>query len=168
MTETVDLPLYGRFGRSSISKEELLAGWSKIIDKTGLVGGARDQGGGDRGAGRRVRRANVERDVLPASKVVLATGRRGTPRKLGVPGEELEKVVYGLIDPDQYDGQHVLVVGGGDSALEAAIQLSTESSAEVALSYRGRRARPLPRGEPAAASASSSRPGDSAPSCPRR
>ncbi|MGJ8508467.1 NAD(P)-binding domain-containing protein, partial [Glaesserella parasuis] len=52
--------------------------------------------------------------------VLLAIGRRGTPRKLGVSGEELPKVVYRLIDPEQYAGQDVLVVGGGDSALEAA------------------------------------------------
>ncbi len=74
---------------------------------------------------------------LSAAKVVLAIGRRGTPRRLGVPGEELEKVVYRLNDPEQYQGQRVLVVGGGDAALEAAIQLAEESDAEVALSYRG-------------------------------
>ena len=51
-----------------------------------------------------------------AHNVLLAIGRRGTPRKLGVPGEDLSKVVYRLIDPDQYAGQKVLVVGGGDSA----------------------------------------------------
>jgi dihydropyrimidine dehydrogenase (NAD+) subunit PreT len=68
---------------------------------------------------------------------VLAIGRRGTPRKLGVPGEDLEKVVYRLTDPEQYQDQRVLVVGGGDAALEAAMQLADESNAEVALSYRG-------------------------------
>jgi len=69
--------------------------------------------------------------------VVLATGRRGSPRKLGVPGEELAKVAYRLIDPDQYEGCKVLVVGGGDSAIEAAVQLAEESDAEVTISYRG-------------------------------
>jgi hypothetical protein len=78
----------------------------------------------------------TSRGVLSARKVVLAIGRRGTPRKLGVPGEELAKVAYRLIDPTQYDGKRVLVVGGGDSALEAAIMLGEESSAEVAISYR--------------------------------
>jgi len=71
-----------------------------------------------------------------AASVLLAIGRRGTPRKLGVPGEDLPKVVYRLIDPDQYAGQRVLVVGGGDSALEAAASLA-EASADVTLSYRG-------------------------------
>ena len=61
---------------------------------------------------------------LRAASVLLAIGRRGTPRKLGVPGEDLPKVVYRLIDPEQYAGQHVLVVGGGDSALEAAASVA--------------------------------------------
>lgn len=73
---------------------------------------------------------------MPAKKVVLAVGRRGTPRKLGVPGEELPKVSYRLIDAQQYEGGRVLVVGGGDAALEAAIQLAEETECEVALSYR--------------------------------
>jgi hypothetical protein len=79
----------------------------------------------------------TERGPAPAAKVVLAIGRRGTPRRLGVPGEELAKVAYGLTDPEQYGGAQVLVVGGGDAALEAAIQLGEQSSAEVTLSYRG-------------------------------
>ena len=71
-----------------------------------------------------------------AHAVLLAIGRRGTPRKLGVPGEELSKVVYRLNDPAEYRGKRVLVVGGGDSALEAAIVLSEEPGTDVTLSYR--------------------------------
>ena len=135
MTEPVELPFHGRFGKKLISKEELLSGWEQIIQKAGLqiepgvkVEGIAGQDG----------RFEVKTSAgqLSAAKVVLAIGRRGTPRKLGVPGEELDKVFYGLRDPDQLDGQRVLVVGGGDSALEAAIQLATESSAQVTLSYR--------------------------------
>jgi thioredoxin reductase (NADPH) len=73
---------------------------------------------------------------LQAATVLLSVGRRGTPRKLGVPGEDLSKVVYRLIDPGQYTGRRVLVVGGGDSALEAAASLA-EAGAAAALSYRG-------------------------------
>ncbi len=72
-----------------------------------------------------------------ASAVLLAIGRRGTPRKLGVPGEELPKVVYRLIDPEQYRGQKVIVVGGGDSALEAAASIAELGDTSVVLSYRG-------------------------------
>jgi thioredoxin reductase (NADPH) len=70
------------------------------------------------------------------ANVLLAIGRRGTPRKLGVPGEEQPKVVYRLIDAEQYRGQHVLVVGGGDSAAEAALAIATEQGTTVAISCR--------------------------------
>jgi thioredoxin reductase len=72
-----------------------------------------------------------------ARAVLLAIGRRGSPRKLGVPGEHLSKVVYSLVDPAQYRGSRVLVVGGGDSALEAAANLAAERNVEVILCYRG-------------------------------
>ncbi|HEY4973235.1 MAG TPA: NAD(P)-binding domain-containing protein, partial [Steroidobacteraceae bacterium] len=75
--------------------------------------------------------------TYPASTVLLAIGRRGTPRKLGVPGEDLPKVVYRLIDPEQYRGLQVLVVGGGDSALEAAASIAEIPDSYVTLSYRG-------------------------------
>ena len=135
MSEPVDLPLVGKFGKTLITKEELLAGWEKIIAKAGLIV---EQGvkmtGLDGADGRFTVRTSA--GPVSAAKVVLAIGRRGTPRKMGVPGEESEKVVYSLTDPDQYNGSSVLVVGGGDSAVEAAIQLATESSAVVSISYR--------------------------------
>jgi thioredoxin reductase len=68
--------------------------------------------------------------------VLLAIGRRGTPRRLGVPGEELPKVVYRLSDPAQYRGQRVIVVGGGDSAIEAAVSIAEEPGTQVTISYR--------------------------------
>jgi thioredoxin reductase len=74
---------------------------------------------------------------LQAKAVLLTIGRRGSPRKLGIPGEDLSKVVYRLIEPQQYRGQRVLVVGGGDSALEAAASLAEEADALVSLAYRG-------------------------------
>jgi thioredoxin reductase len=135
MTEPVELPLVGKFGKTLISKEELLAGWQKIIAKAGLTV---EQGVKMTGLDGVDGNFQVLTSAGPiqAAKVVLAIGRRGTPRKMGVPGEDLEKVVYALTDPEQYQGTKVLVVGGGDSAVEAAMQLANESSAEVTISYR--------------------------------
>jgi thioredoxin reductase len=69
--------------------------------------------------------------------VILALGRRGSPRKLGVPGEELPKVMYSLIDAEAYRDCRILVVGGGDSAVEAAMGLAHQRGNRVTLSYRG-------------------------------
>ncbi len=135
MTEKVDLPFIGKFGKALISKEELLATWEKALDKADvqIESGTQVLGiRGDDGAFE----LETTKGAVAASKVVLAIGRRGTPRKLGVPGEDLAKVTYRMVDPQQYERSRVLVVGGGDSALEAAIQLVEETEAEVALSYR--------------------------------
>jgi thioredoxin reductase len=78
----------------------------------------------------------TSKGTYKTANVLLAIGRQGTPRKLDVPGENQAKVVYRLIDPEQYKGQHVLVVGGGDSAIEAAIALSEQPNTKVTLSYR--------------------------------
>ena len=73
---------------------------------------------------------------IVSRRVILALGRRGTPRKLGVPGEDSEKVLYRLIDASSYERSRVLVVGGGDSAVEAAVALAGERGNQVTLSYR--------------------------------
>jgi len=78
----------------------------------------------------------TNRASYTARNVLLTMGRRGTPRKLEVPGEETSKVAYRLVDPEQYKGQAVLVVGGGDSALEAAIALAEQERTDITLSYR--------------------------------
>ena len=135
MSEKVDLPFVGRFGKSLISKEELIEGLEHAVKKANfnIEQGVKVTGlAGDDGAFT----LETSKGPVSARKVVLAVGRRGSPRKMGVPGEELEKVSYRLIDPQQYENCKVLVVGGGDSALEAAIMLAEESNAEVSLSYR--------------------------------
>ena len=153
MTAPVDLPLVGKFHFRQTSKEALLAVWTEIMQREQL----RIQ------TSERVEAVEKEDDgfvvrttkaAYRASTVLLAIGRRGTPRKLAVPGEELPKVVYRLIDPDQYVGQEVLVVGGGDSALEAAASIAEVSGTQVTLSYRGEafgRAKPRNRERVAAA-----------------
>ena len=77
-----------------------------------------------------------------ARRVVLAMGRRGTPRRLGVPGEDLDKVFYDIVEMEAFAGQRVLVVGGGDSAVESALGLANQRDTEVTLSYRGEALQP--------------------------
>ncbi|MEZ4320646.1 MAG: NAD(P)-binding domain-containing protein [Myxococcota bacterium] len=137
MTKPVNLPLYGKVRVGEVRKEALLDIWNDILDKTGLKvrNGVRVEGIDPQDDGSFVVRL-PEGETLRTQRVVLAMGRRGSPRKLGVPGEDLGKVVYRLLEPERYAGAAVLVVGGGDSALEAAVALA-ESGAEVTLSYRG-------------------------------
>ena len=135
MTAPVRLSLIGKIKFNEVQKEKLLEFWQGVVDKTGLRIHFREcMEGIDRdGEGFRVRTSQGE---YRTRSVLLALGRQGTPRKLGVPGEESPKVVYRLVDPAQYAGQAVLVVGGGDSAVEAALALSAESGTDVTLSYR--------------------------------
>jgi thioredoxin reductase/ferredoxin len=136
MTAPATLPLIGKVKFREISKEKLLSFWNSVARKTGLRihYGEHVTKIDRRGAGFAV---ETSRAVYPTRSVLLAIGRRGTPRKLEVPGEEQTKVVYRLVDPEQYRGQHVLVVGGGDSALEAALALAEQPGTTVTLSHRG-------------------------------
>jgi thioredoxin reductase len=136
MTAPAHLPIIGKINFRHTSKEQLLEFWREAERRSGVKISYRE----------RVERIEPERDGFKvytskgsysARSVLLAIGRRGTPRKLGVPGEELPKVVYRLIDPEQYAGQNVLVVGGGDSALEAAASIAELGNTSVVLSYRG-------------------------------
>lgn len=135
MTAPAVLPGYGKMRFREVGKEALLDFWKEVIARAGLRidYGERvealtrtDQG----------LLARTTKRSLRAPAVLLAIGRRGTPRRLEIPGEDLPKVVYRLIDPRQYAGQDVLVVGGGDSALEAAATLVEETDARVTLAYR--------------------------------
>ncbi len=137
MTAPATLPLIGEVRFGEVSKEKLLAFWQDVLARTGLQPRFEEQVAA-------IRRSNGQFEVETSKAkyrtktVLLAIGRRGTPRPLGVPGEELEKVVYRLIDPEQYADRRVLVVGGGDSALEAASRIAEQPGTQVAISYRGK------------------------------
>lgn len=135
MTQPATLPLYGRVKFGQISKERLLGFWRKVAKDTGLRISYNERvetiTKGSQGF-----EIKTTRRVLKTSTVLLAIGRRGTPRKLDVPGEEQSKVVYRLSDPEQYRGKNVLIVGGGDSALEAAASIAEQKDTSVTLSYR--------------------------------
>lgn len=137
MTQPATLPIIGKMSFREVSKEALLEFWEKAVRQTGLKirFGERVEEIKPLGpqAGFEIR---TSAGTYKSSAVLLTIGRRGTPRKLGVPGEEVSKVVYRLIDPAQYAGQNVLVVGGGDSAIEAANALADEPGTNVTLSYR--------------------------------
>ena len=136
MTSPVEFPTYGKFKKTELSKEELIAFWKKVGDRADFKCRL----------GEKVEDIKKEQDGVftvstPKSKcrarsVVLALGKSGSPRKLGVKGEELPKVMYRLIEADHYVNKKILVVGGGDSAIEAAMGLGHQVGNEVTLSYR--------------------------------
>ncbi|HVS18235.1 MAG TPA: NAD(P)-binding domain-containing protein [Planctomycetota bacterium] len=136
LTQPVELPLVGMLANDSYSKEDLLGIWQRaaaeheLAIRTGeeLAGVEREEGGGYA--------VRATSGTFRAHNVCLALGRRGTPRRLGVPVEELEKVSYGLLDAHSFTGRRVLVVGGGDSAIEAALGLAEQPGNTVHLSYR--------------------------------
>ena len=135
MTSPVELPLWGEVKLTEASKETLLELWQQVLARTQLKVNTNEKVLDISDAGGHF----VVKTVLaeyPARHVVLALGRRGTPRKLGVPGEELGKVTYRLIDAETYKDCDVLVVGGGDSAVEAAVGLALHGTNRVTLSYR--------------------------------
>lgn len=136
MVQPVEIPTLGRLPRHEYSKEELLDLWLELHRSRGLdVRTGRRVAGIAGGAGD-FRVATAEGEEFRARRVLLALGRRGTPRRLNVPGEDLPKVAYKLIDAAAYAGRRVLVVGGGDSAVEAALGLAGQEGCRVTLSYR--------------------------------
>jgi len=137
MAEPLDTRCVGLLPVFDADKDQIVAAWNDIVARAGveislgeMVEKIRRSASG---AGFEVKTA---RRTLRAQRVVIATGTRGRPRKLGVPGEDLSKVHNLLEDPDAHARRDVLVVGGGDSAAEAAIALAA-AGARVTLSYRG-------------------------------
>lgn len=135
LTAPVDLPLYGRLKVSEISKEELLEIWKEMVAKFKLHIRTKHKVDSIRKDGHDFH-VHAGGEVFTASSVLLAIGRRGSPRKLGVPGENHSKVMYRLLDAETYRRKHVLVVGGGDSAVEAAVGLASQPGNVVTVSYR--------------------------------
>jgi thioredoxin reductase (NADPH) len=136
MTSPVEFPMYGKFKKMELSKEDLLSFWSHVLQRSEF----------------RCRKGEkvelIEKNVdgtfvvtTPKGKyaaryVVLALGKTGSPRKLGVKGEDLPKVMYRLIEADHYVNKKIMVIGGGDSAVEAAMGLAFQVGNSVTLSYR--------------------------------
>ncbi len=136
MAEPIEIPLYGNLYVGDGSKEALLSVWETIIANTGVKVNTNERVESiqKNSAGFHV---NTGRQDYRARFVVLALGKRGSPRKLGAPGEELAKVSYRLIEAESYEGKNIVVVGGGDSAIEAALALSRSGTNKVTLCHRG-------------------------------
>ncbi len=135
MTSAMEIPLHGKVKLSETSKSELLELWTEILSKNNIKINELEK----------VEKIEKQGDILlvqtnknhySTKSVLLAIGRRGSPRKLDVPGEEKDKVFYRLLEPELIHNQKILVVGGGDSAIENALLLVDENN-EVTLSYRG-------------------------------
>lgn len=137
MTAPVQLALIGKVKFGEVQKERLLEFWNTVVSKTGLRVAFREQMKDIQQAPDGSFVVKTDHHQYTARSVLLTMGRRGTPRRLEVPGEDSPKVVYRLVDAAQYKGQKILVVGGGNSALEAAVSLSQEPGTTVTLSYRG-------------------------------
>ncbi|MBK6619813.1 MAG: NAD(P)-binding domain-containing protein [Saprospirales bacterium] len=134
MTAPMDLPLYGKVKLFNTSKSELLDLWNTVLSRNDIeirehmkVENIRLENG-------HFKVTTLTGEEFKTKYVLLAIGRRGSPRKLNIPGETLEKVAYRLLEPENINGKNVVVVGGGDSAIEAALSLSEQN--RVVISYR--------------------------------
>jgi len=134
MTAPMDLPLYGKIKLYDTTKQELIDLWEDALrknditiqEKTKVESIIPVKGG--------FRVETIKGDIFKAKNVLLAIGRRGSPRKLGIPGEMSEKVAYRLLEPELIYDKEIMVVGGGDSAIESALLLCQNN--KVILSYR--------------------------------
>ena len=136
MTSPVEFPLYGKFNKMQLSKEELISFWQRILERADFKVRTGEKVENIKKGADGIFTTVTSLAEYRSRTVVLALGRAGTPRKLGVQGEELSKVMYRLIEADHYTNKNILVVGGGDSAVEAAMGLSHQSGNKVTLSYR--------------------------------
>lgn len=135
MTSPMDIPLFGKVKLYETSKTELLDLWNEVLGKNEIVINEHAKVESIVFSDRRFTVETAEKVKFTARKVLLAIGRRGTPRKLNIPGEVSTKVAYRLLEPEQIEDKRIVVVGGGDSAIEAALLLADNN--QVTLSYRG-------------------------------
>ncbi|NQU88621.1 MAG: NAD(P)-binding domain-containing protein [Mariniphaga sp.] len=135
MTAPMDLPLYGKVKLYETSKHELLTLWEEVLGKNEIIISENKkvdsiiEGQGAFFVG------TIDGTKYSTKKILMAIGRRGSPRKLNIPGEISPKVAYRLLEPEMISDKHIIVAGGGDSAVEAAMLLAEQN--EVTLSYRG-------------------------------
>jgi len=134
MTSPMDLPLYGKVKLYETKKHDLLDLWVKVLGKYEIKIREKTKVDSIKQVNGHFNVTSISDEIFTAKNVVLAIGRRGTPRKLNIPGEGLEKVAYRLLEPELIEGKNIVVVGGGDSAIESALLLADHNN--VILSYR--------------------------------
>ena len=134
MTTPMDLPLYGKVKLFDTSKKELLDIWNTALAKNNIKIKERTKVESIQPNGNSFKVRTNKDEEFKTQAVLLAIGRRGSPRKLGVPGEQLENVAYKCLEPENIFDKKIIVVGGGDSAVEAAMSLAENN--EVKISYR--------------------------------
>ena len=139
MTSPVEFPMYGKFKKMQLSKENLLAFWDMILNRADFNVSTGEKVDDIKKGEDGVLTVFTATNQYRSRAVILALGRAGEPRKLGVKGEDLPKVMYRLIEADHYINKKILVIGGGDSAVEAAMGLASQTGNQVTLSYRSDR-----------------------------
>lgn len=136
MTSPVEFPMYGKFKKMELSKEDLLAFWNQVLQRVDFNFRKGEKVLDIKKGADGIFSVETSKGQHRARNVVLALGKTGSPRKLGVKGEDLPKVMYRLIEADHYVNKKILVIGGGDSAVEAAMGLAHQIGNTVTLSYR--------------------------------
>jgi len=139
MTSPVEFPMYGPFKKLQLSKENLLAFWDMILNRADFNVSTGEKVDDIKKGEDGIFTVTTGTNHYRAKAVILALGKAGEPRKLGVKGEDLPKVMYRLIEADHYINKKILVIGGGDSAVEAAMGLASQTGNKVTLSYRSER-----------------------------
>ena len=139
MTSPVEFPMYGKFKKMQLSKEHLLSFWDMVLNRSDFNVRTDEKVEDIKKGDDSIFTVTTAHHQYRARYVLLALGRAGDPRKLGVKGEHLPKVMYRLIEADHYTGKKIMVIGGGDSAVEAAMGLAHQQGNTVTLSYRQER-----------------------------